>query len=74
MRKFGIALILLATVVCVAEVRAQCDCPNPGNPDADGVLDVSDLVAIRNRAFNDTTCVTDPLCPVERCDFNADSG
>jgi hypothetical protein len=57
----------------VSRALAECNCPYPGDVNGDGVLDIFDLLFVDQRAFQGYSCSRDPECPVERCDFNADS-
>jgi hypothetical protein len=51
----------------------QCNCPCWADPNCDGVRsDVQDVVGTIDAAFRGTAGITDPGCPVERTDVDAD--
>lgn len=53
-------------------MQGSCACASHGDPKMDGVFDVLDVVAIIERVLGGDVCAQEALCPVERCDFNAD--
>ncbi|MBI5869054.1 MAG: hypothetical protein HZB43_12350 [candidate division Zixibacteria bacterium] len=49
-----------------------CNCPNQGDINGDGVVDVFDVIELINIAFAGTADPQDPCCPLTRGDVNGD--
>ena len=49
-----------------------CDCPYPGDGNADLYIDVDDVIFIQNLILGGGTDIQDPDCPTTRGDYNAD--
>lgn len=53
-------------------VTQKCDCPYPGDLDANGLYDAIDLNALIDILFFGGVNLSDPDCPVSRVDWNCD--
>ncbi len=62
----------IASYVRADFMHGSCACDGYGDPKPDGLFDVMDVIAIIDRALGGVPCVQESVCPVERCDFNAD--
>ena len=49
-----------------------CNCPNQGDINDDGVVDVFDVIELINIAFTGGNDPQDPCCPITRGDVNGD--
>lgn len=61
------------TIINVEFAASACSCPCKYDPTCDGIIsDVLDVVGTVNVAFRGFAATTDPGCPVQRTDVNAD--